>query len=217
MRSRTSIYGINSLLSIVLFLGIIALNACTSTTKKQESIPSFSPYIAAYTGGMVSATSPIKVILANDLSQVIINEESNQKLFSFSPSIKGKTIWRSSREVEFIPDSNALKPNTVYDATFDLSKIMEVDKTHAAFNFMFQTIEQNFSFSTSLYQPIGNSAEWNSITGQILLADKANISDVRKMISVDAGNQKPIVIVAGDNFGTAFNFTVDSIKRTNQQ
>ncbi len=217
MRSRTSTYSFNSLISILLFVGIIMLGACTSSPKKQESIPSFSPYIAAYTGGMVSATSPIKVILANDLSQVIINEESNQKLFSFSPSLKGKTIWRSSREVEFIPDSNALKPNTVYEATFDLSKILEVDKTHAAFNFMFQTIEQNFSFTTNLYQPIGSSNEWNSIAGQILLADKANITDVRKMISIDAGKQKPTVIVAGDNFGTSFNFTIDSIQRTNQQ
>ena len=56
--------------------------------------PAFSEYITSYTAGVISSGSTIRIILANDaVDSTFIGQESSVNLFSFSPSLKGKTLW----------------------------------------------------------------------------------------------------------------------------
>ena len=88
-------------------LSILFLCSCSEKAVTPDS--SYSQYISAYTGEMVSSGSDIRIVLAQDLSDVVLNESSDSKLFSFKPSLKGTTAWKSSREVVFTPDSGALR------------------------------------------------------------------------------------------------------------
>ena len=79
-----------SCLSII----IIGLNSCAGSQK--EIIPSseFAPYINAYTGGVISQSSPIRIELTQDQPVVDLNNELKENPFRFSPSLKGKAIER---------------------------------------------------------------------------------------------------------------------------
>ena len=211
--SRLQSSGIRRTLLISLLCVFFVLTGC----KNQQPVapdPSFSAYISAYTSGMIANESPIRIILANDLSEINMDEKQAGKLFSFSPSISGKAMWKSSREIVFIPDSGSMKQGTLYNAEFNLGKIMDVDKDHRSFPFSFQIIEQNFSIETNGYIQIGNNPEWNALTGEILLADKASPELIQKMLTADINNKKLKVSVNQGMSARQYTFTVDSIRRT---
>ncbi|MGL4331812.1 MAG: hypothetical protein ACRCZQ_05760, partial [Bacteroidales bacterium] len=184
---------------------------------KQQAVapdPSFSAYISAYTSGLIANESPIHIILANDLAEISMDEKQAAKLFSFSPSISGKAMWKSSREIVFIPDSGSMKQGTLYNAKFDLGKVMDVDKEHKSFPFSFQIIEQNYSIETNGYIQIGNNPEWNALTGEILLADKVNPALVTKMLTAQINNNSLKIAVTQGISARQYTFTIDSIRRT---
>ena len=76
-----------SCLSII----IIGLNSCAGSQK--EIIPSseFAPYINAYTGGVISQSSPIRIELTQDQPVVDLNNELKENPFRFSPSRSSET------------------------------------------------------------------------------------------------------------------------------
>lgn len=123
-------------LLVICLAGILAINSCSS---RQEDDNAYSSYIKAYTGGLISENSNIKIIF----SAPAVIPENSDKLFHFSPSIKGKTVWVNSREVEFIPENMAAGKR--YKATFDLGKVMHVSKDMARFGFEFNTKQRELA------------------------------------------------------------------------
>ena len=79
-----------SCLSII----IIGLNSCAGSQK--EIIPSseFAPYINAYTGGVISQSSPIRIELTQDQPVVDLNNELKEPVpfltFTERKSVLGK-------------------------------------------------------------------------------------------------------------------------------
>ena len=120
---------------LIALLGI----ACFSCKNNKEIAPSvdFAPYISAYTGGVISSESPIQIQLTQDVPVVQLNSEIKEKLFNFSPSLKGKTYWVSNNTIEFVPEPGQLKPDALYNATFKLGKVMKTDKKASTFHFRF--------------------------------------------------------------------------------
>ena len=102
-----------SCLSII----IIGLNSCADSQK--EIIPSseFAPYINAYTGGVISQSSPIRIELTQDQPVVDLNNELKENPFRFSPSLKGKAYWVSNNTIEFLPEEGELKPGKLYQGS----------------------------------------------------------------------------------------------------
>lgn len=197
-----------SILSVILFV--------TGCKNQQPLVPdsSFSAYITAYTSGMIANESPIRIILANDLPEIVMNDQHSEKLFSFSPSISGKAMWKSSREIVFIPDSGSMKQGTSYNAKFNLEKIIDIDKEHQSFPFSFQTIKQNYSIQTSSYMQIGNTPEWNTLSGEISFADNVDHSLVSKMLSAQISNNPLKINIEKGTSSKHYTFTIDSIQRS---
>lgn len=71
---------------------IVTFSACTHSPK--DIIPSaeYAPYVNAYTGGVISQSSTIRIELTHDQPMVDVNNELKDNPFSFSPSLKGKHI-----------------------------------------------------------------------------------------------------------------------------
>ena len=76
----------------LLIMMTVGLYSCTRTQK--DIIPSadYAPYVNAYTGGVISQNSTIRIELTHDQPMVDMNNELKNNPFSFSPSIKRKSI-----------------------------------------------------------------------------------------------------------------------------
>lgn len=118
-----------------LLLTIAVFASCKQA--KKDIIPSadFAPYVNAYTGGVISQTSTIRIELAQEQPMVDLNNELKDNPFSFSPSLKGKTYWVNNSTLEFVPEEGALKPGKLYEVTFKLGKFVKVDSSLKEFHF----------------------------------------------------------------------------------
>ena len=95
------------LIPVFLLSCLFIVNSCKKGGTREIN-SEFAKYIAAFTYGKVSSSSEIQIELTQDIPTVELNKEIDQKLFEFSPSIKGKAYWSSSRTIKFIPDAGEL-------------------------------------------------------------------------------------------------------------
>jgi uncharacterized protein YfaS (alpha-2-macroglobulin family) len=201
---------LSKLLAItVLFAG---LWACKN--KPTEINQNFSQYISGYTSGQISTKGVIQIELADEQPQVELFTEIKEKLFSFSPSVKGKAYWKSNRLIEFCPDE-PLKEKTHYTVNFNLGKLLpEIDKDYQTFRFDVFTIEQDFSFAEVFYQPVHEKQNrWNSMDIEITAADVLTDEEAKALFSAELEGKKltPRFVASLNSIG--FKFVIDSIER----
>ncbi|MCD8165247.1 MAG: MG2 domain-containing protein [Bacteroides sp.] len=200
----------------ILFLSV-TLHACK---QKQEDItPSsrFASYVTAYTGGIISQSSPIRIELAAGLPMVEPYSELKDHPFSFSPSLKGKAWWVDNKTIEFIPDEGALRPGKFYQGTFKLGDLIQVDKELEKFTFSFRVMERNFAVEVDMPYIQAADPERVSISGIIQLSDKAEPATIEKMLSLKtAGGQTPSLTIEPSNTPDRYRFTIHGITRTRE-
>lgn len=198
------------------FFILLTLNSCKKSADKEIN-PEYSKYVAAFTSGQVSSASPIQIELTQDMPSVELDKEIEEDLFEFSPSIKGKAYWTSTRNIKFVPEEGQLKAGQKYDAWFKLNKVMQVDEGFDDFYFYFKVPDQGFNLELLPYSPMkDNDLQWNSVQGSLMLADKANMDNIAKMFSLSGGNSKKakIKITPAEESGK-YNVNIDSLLRDN--
>ena len=108
----------------------------------------YKEYISNFTGGIVSAQSDIRVVLAFNKKEWKVNQVLDNDLFDISPSVDGKVVALSSNTIAFIPVKK-LKQDTEYQVSFHLSKVIKTSKELSDFNFTVKTIKQDFIIQTN--------------------------------------------------------------------
>ena len=158
-------------LFLILLTVIAGFSSCKSNQK--DIIPSaeYAPYVNAYTGGVISQNSTIRIELTQDQPMVDLNQELKDNPFSFSPSLKGKTYWVSNNTIEFVPEERALKPGTLYEGTFRLGDFIEVDKKLKEFNFSFRVQERNFTLQLESLPITATQPNEINMKGEIRFSD----------------------------------------------
>jgi len=193
---------------------IVSFSSCTRTQK--DIIPSaeYAPYINAYTGGVISQNSTIRIELTHEQPMVDLNNELKENPFSFSPSLKGKAYWVSNNTIEFVPEEGTLKPGSLYECTFQLGKFVEVDKKLKEFNFSFRVQERNFTLSIEPLPITDAQPDEINIKGEICFSDIVKKEEVEKILTVKDGNNKsyPVEIIPTDNL-TRYQFCINQIPR----
>jgi alpha-2-macroglobulin len=204
---------------IIAAIALVALACIVFMVKKCKSEriivdPGFSEYISAYTSGIISTGSVIKIELTKGVQGIHGNDEIDRSYFDFSPNIEGKAFWADDRTIIFRPDKK-LKQNQVYTAEFKLYKIIEVPSKYKIFEFQFETTKQSFTVEIDGYQPYSNdNLKWNYISGTIRKADEAEISQVEKMLTATQnGKELKIQWTHQDNNDY---FIIDSVIRANE-
>ncbi|MEO7212492.1 MG2 domain-containing protein [Mucilaginibacter sp.] len=175
--------------------------------------PDFSRYIESYTTGVISKQSTIRIKLAGEVQVTHAQgEELSDKVFDFSPSIKGKAYWLDERTIEFRPEGK-LDPDKKYDADFNLGKIIKVDGAFEHFKFDLQTIKPDFSVSfVGLTSATNNSADMMNLTGTLQTADMENQEKIEKILT--ANYDSPVTVAWQHNPATkTHKFTITGIKR----
>ena len=81
-------------------LAVSALLAACSPKHAESPDSAFASYLSAYTGGVISEGTPVRVELAAPVPM----ERQTSGLFSFKPKLEGTERWLSPTVVEFIPD-----------------------------------------------------------------------------------------------------------------
>lgn len=172
---------------LLVFLSTILLIDC----KKKADLPNtaqinaaFGEYISTYTAGVISSSSPIRIILTKEaIDSTSIGQETSVKLFDFSPSLKGKTTWLDRRTLEFKPETK-MSSGQVYTVAFKLSKLFEVPKELASFDYSFQIIPQHFELSIDNIKPyVKTELKRQKIEGTLLTADYAETEAVEQILS----------------------------------
>ena len=115
-------------LLVVLTIAVIAAmpSSCSRFGKSKGQSTEFATFIKAYTGGIVSDKSTIRVELTSDIHDVTPGADLKDGILTFTPSIKGTARWLSQNTIEFIPESGALKPGQSYTGRLRLDKIHKV-------------------------------------------------------------------------------------------
>ncbi|MCK9611310.1 MAG: MG2 domain-containing protein [Bacteroidales bacterium] len=204
------------LIGIITFL--IAFTIYLISRASTQSIikvnPAFKEYVAAFTSGIISTESSIKVRMNFDVADSSMFEKpTEEELFDFSPSIKGKSYWIDTRTVEFRPDSK-LEADKLYTAKFYLSKVIHVPDSMRTFIFQFRTTKQAFEVKVDNHKAYSNSnLKWEKISGTIITADVASADDVAKLFDVTQGSKKLKVTVMTGSDKKTFTFVIDSVNR----
>ena len=201
-------------LFLILLTVIAGFSSCKSNQK--DIIPSaeYAPYVNAYTGGVISQNSTIRIELTQAQPMVDLNQELKDNPFSFSPSLKGKTYWVSNNTIEFVPEEGALKPGAFYEGTFHLGDFVDVDKKLEEFNFSFRVQERNFSIHTDPITVTATQPDQVTVTGEIRFSDVVKKEEVEKMLTAGSEKNKsyPIEITQTDH-PTRYAFSISQITK----
>jgi hypothetical protein len=147
--------------------------------------PAFGEYISSYTAGVVSSGTTVRIVLTRDVvDSSLIGQENPAKLFSFSPSVSGKTYWLDQRTVEFRPEQRLIA-GQIYEVNFSLSKLVpEAAGDLSTFAYTFQVMPQNFEISVDNVKPyVKTELKRQKIEGNLFTADFAEKDVVEKMMT----------------------------------
>ena len=201
------------------FLLLICLMLFTRCKKggdlQDQYNPAFTEKIVAFTSGVISSESPIRIILAEDNSHAgTANTIADESLLRFKPDVKGQTVWVDKRTLEFRP-AEKLKSGETYEVRFSLGEIVDVEKALQYFDFSFVVVHQNWSVSVEGYQTHNeNDLIWNRIKGSVNTADVIEYDILKKYFVANQNNSKLKIAWAPGNDRRNFSFTIDSVRRT---
>lgn len=178
--------------------------------------PAFGEYISSYTTGIISSGSPLRIVLAKDVAdELSVGEETSVKLFEFSPSVKGKTVWIDRRTIEFRPAAR-LQSGQVYEVDFFLSKLIDnVASDLSTFTYSFQVIPQNFELNITNLKPyVKTELKRQQLEGTLLTSDYAEPADVERMLVAQQEGKALKVNWNHTNEGKQHLFTIEEVART---
>jgi alpha-2-macroglobulin len=204
--------------TVVLITALLTLSDCKRHKVGDAFNPAFTEKITAFTSGVISSESTIRIILAEDNPHAgEANTPVGKDLIKFKPAIKGQAVWVDKRTLEYRP-SEKLKSGTTYHARFSLGKIVKVKKYLSVFAFDFTIVAQAWTVSIDGYQTHNeNDLIWNRIKGVVNTADNIDYEQIKKYFQAIQGNKKLNISWEPGNDRRNFNFTVDSVRRTEKE
>lgn len=185
--------------------------------KPKDYNQQYSKYIEAYTSGTVSKKSFIRVHLANQVKTMSdVGVADSRELFSFSPSVKGKTYWIDAQTLEFRPDES-LKPGESYEATFNLNKLVETEQGLEEFEFDFRVIAPGLHLKQNgLVSQNNTSLDYMKLSGEISTSDQEDPKLIEKALELDFSTALKVKWQHDPAKNTSV-FTIDSIKKTGRE
>ena len=200
--------------TLLLFSVILFSNSCKNNHGKWIDVdPGFAKYVEAYTTGVVSKTSSVRIQLATDAPAThTVGQAVSDELFDLSPSVKGKATWLDARTIEFKPEKN-LEPDQLYEVDFRLGKVTDVPSKFKVLKFNLQTVKPSFKVTNSGLRSDG-SKDKMFLNGEVNTADIEDGKQIEKVLTV-AQNSKVYPLIWQHGSGKTHSFTVNGIQRIN--
>ena len=191
----------------------IFIPSCSKKAVSWKSVdPAYSKYVDAYSTGVVSKTSAIRVQLASNAGTThSVGQEVKEKLFTLSPAVKGKTIWVDARTIEFKPEKN-LEPDQLYEVKFQLGKVTTVPEKFSELVFNFQTTKPAFIVSNDGLRSSGTKDKM-FVDGTLTTSDAEDISKVEKLLTATQNTQAYKITWQHSNNNKTHQFNIANITR----
>jgi hypothetical protein len=213
---------------LIVFVILVAFR-CGPTKPKMIAVdPKFSEYVSAYTSGMISRKSTIRIELADVAPEHLLIKKKNasdyyldstvlKSIFTIEPKIEGKAKWVNDRVIEFIPN-DTLPSNQLYTVYFDLKKVANVESGYEKFGFQFGTFTQKISVKTDgLVHQNEFAIDYMKLNGEISTTDVIEASKLKNCIWGEMKGKKYPVHLYRNWRENTYSFTIDSILRTAQE
>ncbi len=200
---------------VYLCIAVLIFQACgrKSAADFNSDFSLFKGIISNFTGGIVSAQSDIRVVLAFDKKDWVKDQVLDNDLFNISPSVSGKVVALSTNTIAFIPEKK-LDPDTEYQVTLKVDKILTtVKKELADFNFTVKTLKQDFLVTTQDIQSYSKDYQYLNCT--LKTADNIDFETAKKLVTAQYGGENMAVkFIKSASTATEFKFIIDSIQRS---
>ena len=209
---------LSSLHLVPLILLSIATILITHCGEKQKTLPpideAFTGYITAFTGGIVSNQSPIKIQLSEDYPNANLDEAIQEDIFEFSPKLEGEAYWLDKRTIEFRPAGD-LPSGKLFQTEFFLSKLMKVPANLETLVFQFQVMKQSLDVMFSGIEALDTeNLKWQTLSGTVHSYDFADGESLESSIVALQNGEELTVQWEHSGDGKTHKFIVDSIQRS---
>lgn len=162
--------------------------------KAPQSIPEilpidkgFSKYISGYTSGIIPSNSEIEIHFTSDFAAKA--DKSAGGLFTFEPSIKGKTTWKDETTLVFTP-SRTLEGGKTFTGSLNLGKLGSVEERLTYFPLRIQTLRKDFRVSIGALECEPGSENTYSLSGQVIASDYIMEEETENYVNVKLGRRK---------------------------
>ncbi len=197
---------------------IFIVNSCKKNNNQKwiDVDPAFAKYVEAYTTGVVSKTSSVRVQLAADAATThTVGQPVNDNMFELSPSVRGKATWIDARTIEFKPEKN-LEPDQLYTVNFNLGKATKVPSKFDKLKFNFQTVKPSFKVTNNGLRSDG-SKDKMFLNGEVVTADAEDGKAIEKLLSAKQNSKNYTIIWQHANAGRTHNYSINNIQRSNTE
>lgn len=204
------------LILTVLFSAIVVMGqtSCSRFGKDKGQSTEFATFIKAYTGGIISDKSTIRVELATDIEDAVPGADLKDGIITFTPQVKGTSRWLSQNTIEFIPETGALKPGQSYTGRLRLDKIQKVgDRKFKKFSFKFLVAIKEAILSMNGMTITAASPDHASISGTISLTEELPLEKVQKMLQYDYPDKTAEASVTAGTDPLNFHFDILNLQR----
>lgn len=175
---------------------LIVLISCSKEKTDVSKIyidPGFSMYINAFTSGVVSSESTIKVILIEPYSDAKAGEPIQTDLFSFEPSLEGEAYWMDDQTIEFRP-KKSLGSGQSYKVDFRLHKLLDVPDRYEILEFGFIVLKQRLNVSFNGMKATNKDFSEQELFGTVKTSDLVDPLLLQKTLTANQ-NGKSLEIV----------------------
>lgn len=198
----------------VFFISILLFVQCEKEPSSNKIDSGFTNYISGFTSGVISKRSTIKIRLTEPYSNAKINEQIDDDLFDFTPSIDGNAYWLDSQTIEFKPTEN-LPSGESFEAAFFLSKLISVPKKLKMLKFEFQIFKQDVDVDFLGMESLNSeNLKWQAIKGNVLTYDYAKSENLENSFTALQDGEVLNIKWIHNQDGKSHQFVVDSVQRT---
>lgn len=179
--------------SAVLTLGLLLLFSLSCQRKgvpTSYSDQGYENYVYAYTSGLVSRATPIRVRFTQPIvSPDQIGQPAPAGLLQLTPAINGTATWEDDHTLRLQPDE-WLPSGTAYTGSVRLSQVIDnLPAEYKTFKFGFATIAQHLEVRIDgLLAEDAADLSQQALTGQLTTADWAAEADLEKALQVAQRN-----------------------------
>ena len=202
---------------LVILLAIVLIQNLSKSSKGPllHVNPAFRQYVQAFTSGLVSTHSSVRVRMNDDyVDSSSLNIPLTEDLLKIKPSVKGTSCWIDSRTIEFRPDE-PLPQDKIYTVQLFLSKLRTVPDAMKTMVFQFQTMRQDFDVNIDNHKAYSEAdLSKEKLYGTVFTADVADDKQVEQMLTASQEGRNLPVSWQHDPKNNQHNFQVDSIIRS---
>ena len=199
---------------------LISLNSCKNSADPQaKKMPaSVSSYVYAYTSGMISKTTPIKVRFTKAIAPTDkIGELAESHLLRLSPSVSGQLTWEDDHTLSFQPEKN-FESAQVYIASVRLDKLFpDVPAEAKSFEFDFKTKDLSYQVEVEGLEALNNTdLTKQQIIGKVYTSDWVDVQAIQQFLTAQQNGKKLDIDWQHDPAHTTHAFIIKNVARSNQ-